>query len=237
MKMFKICLILTVFFGLVISLSAQQTENSPKKDFEEYGTERTLGQTPSNSGSKNPPINRRRKKQPIKQKKKQYVRVGRGIKISLEKQEKCQGDFNLVPSTTIFEGGDCIRAKFKLNFAGYLTIINLGTSKNEVIYSANNLSKKLKAQTEHVIPDEKGWEFYGNPGFEQFIFIVSQKPISQTTIRKYLSERNSATENSEEFEAITRDLKPRQENDSVYILVNPNRNEDPFIFRMTLKHQ
>lgn len=160
------------------------------------------------------------------------------MKMSFEMKEKCNGEFVAVSSNSVFRSGDCIRVKFRLNFKGYLTIINLGTSgTNAIIFSANQKAAGLLSNTDYFVPDALGWEFDENPGNEQFIFLLSNRPLSPTAICSYLAERNQASVNSPDFESQSRDLRRREENNSIYFFSDAFRKQDPVVFRMTIKHR
>ena len=160
------------------------------------------------------------------------------MKIWIERQTNCRGQFVSVNPTGVFQSNDCLRMRFRLNFEGFLTIINLGTSgKNEVIFPSDGQSNQIFPKTENFLPDNKGWQFDDTAGNEQIIFIVSKSAIDQSFIDGYVNKRDIVMTDSADLEVYDRDIKPRTENDSVYILSNETRLEKPLVFRMTLKHR
>lgn len=241
-QIFKIFLILTLFLGFGLSVSAQQNQNSAEQEFEEY--ERNLSQTaPTNKKtktSKKPRPTTKPTKRPTSTQtnRTRVTNVGApGMKIWIERQTSCAGQFSSVAPTAVFRSDDCIRMRFLLNFEGYLTIINLGTTgTNSIKFPLNNQSNRILPKTDYYLPDNEGWEFDETPGNEQFIFIVSRVEIKREFIEGYLNSRNAVTNNSSDFEVYDRDIKPRSEKDSIYVLSDETRLEKPIVFRMTVKH-
>ena len=87
------------------------------------------------------------------------------------------------------------------------------------------------------MPDKQGWEFDENPGNEQIVFIVSRAEINQAFVQSYVNNRSLVTNDSPDIEVYDRDVKPRSENNSVYVLSDETRLEKPLVFRMTVKHR
>lgn len=243
MKIFKKFLVLSMVFGLAASVWAQ---TSAADEFDNY---RTLGRTkptttnsnptPTNGGKTNGGKTNGGKTQPTTVTS-QKTSVGLpGMKIWLQKQVACKNGFITVLPKTVFQSGDCIRLEFKLNFEGYLTVINLGTTgANEIIYPLDNQNNKILPKINYRIPDDEGWFFDENPGSEQFIFIVSRNEINQEVIQNYLSKKGLVTEKSPDIEVYdNRDIKPRTEKKEVYVLADEEKLEKPLIFRMSVKHK
>lgn len=227
MKLFKTFLILIFFAVMTASILAQGTAED---EFEGY--DRNISQTDQTKPAKTPTP-------PAKPIKKPEYSVGKpGMKIWLERQTVCDGRFSLVAPTSVFRTGDCVRAKFRLNFEGFLTIINLGTSgMNTMIFPDKGQSGKIFPKSDYYLPDNKGWEFFADAGDEQLVFIVSNLPLDRQFIDDFLGKRNLIDQNAPDIEVYDRDLKPRTENDSVYVLADEKRLESGIIFRMTLKHR
>lgn len=245
-QLFKICLISMVLAGFVVSVSAQQNQNSAEKEFDDYEQTRNLSQTSATikvtvkkKRKKRPTPKPTSRKKPTNSTKTTVSSIGApGMKIWLERQTNCDGQFSLVAPTAIFQSDDCLRMRFRLNFNGFLTIINLGTTgKNKIIFPLEDQSNRVFPKTDNYLPDNQGWEFDENPGNEQFVFIVSRTEINQEVVQNYVNNRGLVTNNSSDFEVYDRDVKPRTEKDSVYVLSDDTRLEKSLIFRMTIKHQ
>lgn len=235
---------LMVFAGFVFA----QKNNSAEEDFDVY--ERGFGQTNAtqnnpNTGKEDPCRGKNcgrggRNTSGVKptQTPRKPTSIGMpGMRIWVEKQTNCTGQFLLVMPTATFRSVDCIRMRYRLNFEGYLTIINIGTSgKNEIIFPKQNQSNRILPSVDYYLPDAEGWEFDDNPGKEQIVFIVSRNPIERQIIDNYVTNREVAVTNSDDMEVIDRDLRPRTEKNKVYVLSDETRLEKPIIFRMTIKH-
>lgn len=256
--LFKMFLLSTIFMGLMTSISAQKTPTSAEEEFEEY---RNIKQTtlPSNNGGGRKPNNggiRRRKNGggksdktkkhskiknvATKTKNNQTSNVGLpGMKIWLERQIGGEDKFLQVVPTNIFRSGDWVRVKFQLNFEGFLTIINLGTSgKTETIFPLENQSNKIAPKTNYSIPDDEGWQFDDNEGKEELIFIVSRKPLTEKAVQEFKATKDFESQAEVSVQTTDRDLiKPKTENKSVYVLASDARLEKPLVFRLTLKHR
>lgn len=253
LQVFKICLISMVLAGFAVSVAAQQNQNSAEKEFDDYEQTRNLSQTSATTSATNKvtvkkKIKKRPTPKPTTTQRKKLTNSNKttvssvgapGMKIWLERQTNCNGQFSLVAPTAIFQSDDCLRMRFRLNFEGFLTIINLGTSgKNDVIFPLENQPNRVFPKTDNYLPDNQGWEFNENPGREQFVFIVSRTETNQEVVQNYVNNRGLVTNNSSDFEVYNdRDVKPRTEKDSVYVLSNDTRLEKPLVFRMTIKHQ
>ncbi|HSK74297.1 MAG TPA: DUF4384 domain-containing protein [Pyrinomonadaceae bacterium] len=249
MRFFKIFLPLIIFGAFVTSLSAQEAPLSAKEEFEEY--ERNFSQvketkasvktkvSPPHSSLPKPSKKPTAIKNRVPRRKKQASSVGSpGMKIWLEKQTGCAGSFRLVAPTSVFKTGDCVRARFRLNFEGYLTIVNRGSSGSvEKIFPLENQSNKIYPKTDNFIPDNRGWEFYDQAGNENLFFIVSKQPLRDDIFREIQGKQNARRQSAGDLEVYDRDLKPRTEKNEVFILAGEKRLEKPLIFRLTLKHR
>ncbi len=234
-----ICLVIFVSFGF-----AQVKTDTATEDFDEY--ERNFDErTPTPKRTKTrTPIRTPRGKTPTPTPKPTPTpikSVGKpGMKIWLERQISCDGEkpFLIVKPTTVFQTGDCVRVRFRLNFSGYLTIINLGTSgKNRTLFPEENQSNKLALKTDYYLPETGSWKFKGEPGNEQLVFIVSKSPMKKTNADDYDGSRSFGDENSDAVEINDKDIVPLTENEEVYILSDDTRLEKPLEFRMTIRHR
>lgn len=255
MKIF--CVFLQLMF--FVALSSVAYAQSAKEDFDEY--ERNFSQITANSkpfsasgslsiepsgkpprpGTKGKPPRKPTppQKPPTVKPKVTAPNVGLpGMKIWLEKQTNCKGAFATVAPTSVFETGDCVRVKFRLNFDGYLTIINRGSSGSiDKIYPLKNQSNRISPKTDNFIPDNRGWEFYNEAGNENLFFIVSKAPIENENHREIEGFSGSDDDSDDVTEVYDRDLRPRTEKNEVFVLANETRLEKPLIFRLTLKHR
>ena len=252
-KNHKILIFLTLLLGLFGSATAQNSATSAENDFNNY--ERGLIQTPIAKPSKKFQRSKPRPKpsQPLKSKQSKNQpavkpkttspeppqNVGLpGIKVWFERQNGCEGIFSSVAPTSVFTTGDCVRVRFKTNFEGYLTIINFGTSgSKKVIFPFDGLSNRIASKSENYLPDSKGWEFTGTAGNERLFFIVSSSPSDKKYSDVITENRASKSDDSSAVEIYDRDLTPRTENDSVYVMADEQKLEKALIFRLTLKHR
>lgn len=252
LKIICLSIFLLGMFGVV---SAQENPASAEEQFDVY--ERNITQTPPPKTRKNPTISKKttisnskitaKLSKPtaspvVRPKndstKKVQVSGLPGMKIWLERQIECDGQFFAVAPTSVFKSGDCLRAKFRLNFDGYLTIINLGTSrKNTVIFPLEDQNNRIYPKTENYLPDNQGWEFDEEQGNEQLIFIISRLNIPAKFIKDLVNNRELIAADAPDIEVYDRDLKPRTEKSSVYFLASEARLEKPLVFRLTLKHR
>ena len=257
MKIFSLFL-QVIFFASVCSIvSAQDSTSTAKEDFESY--ERNFSQVtvtpkplaPRNNISTKPTaspgpgsVKTPRKTVALKNNtgsSKTNVSAATGLpgmKIWLEKQTSCTGAFSLVAPTSIFTNGDCVRVKFRLNFEGYLTIINRASSGSiDKIYPLKDQNNKISPKTDNLIPDNQGWEFFDQKGNENLFFIVSKLPLKNEIHREIENQEINENESSQPAEVYDRDLKPRTEKNEIFVLANETRLEKPLIFRLTLKHR
>lgn len=167
--------------------------------------------------------------------------VGKGgMKIWLEKQVGCDESkwFIKVAPTSVFYTGDCVRAKFQLNFPGYLTIYNLGTSGvKKKLFPKDAQSKLILPKKTDYLPHEKGWRFEGEPGTEQLFFVVSKLPLKSDVIDESVGCRDLTDDCSTDMEIRGKDLVEVTENDEVFVMGDETRLEKPIVFRLALKHR
>lgn len=248
MKSFRLVITLIIFAVFNSSLAAQEAERSAKEEFEEY--ERNFSQVVKTNASVKTVVSAARpaprkppkqvtKKKTVTERKNQTSSVGSpGMKIWLEKQTDCAGRFRLVAPTSVFRTGDCVRARFRLNFEGYLTVINRGSSGAiEKIFPLENQSNKIYPKTDNFIPNNQGWEFYDEAGNENLFFIVSKQPLRDDIFREIQGKSTIKTQTAGDLEVYDRDLRPRTEKNEVYVLAGEKRLEKPLVFRLTLKHR
>lgn len=239
MKYFSIFLLLTAFsaFGAAsVFAQAAPARPSAKEEFESY--ERNFSQVePAKPVAK--PAKPAKKPVPTKKPTAKPIVASTGMpgmKIWLEKQAGCKGAYLLAAPSSIFKTGDCVRARFRLNFQGYLTIFNYGSSGAiDRIYPLENQGNRIAPKTDHFLPDNRGWEFFNETGNENLFFIVSKLPLADNVIEEIESRRNITSDSPEEI--YDRDLRPRTEKDEIFILAGEARLEKPLIFRLALKHR
>ncbi|HMS38638.1 MAG TPA: DUF4384 domain-containing protein [Pyrinomonadaceae bacterium] len=235
--LFAVCLVIFAAFGF-----AQVKTNSAKEEFEIYGRggigEDTPIQTRTPIGGIKPQGGGIKKTPTLSKSPTPIRSVGKpGMKIWFERQIGCKKNFVRVAPTTIFRSGDCIRVQFWLNFTGYLTVINNGTTGTKrVIFPAENQSNQVFPKTPYYLPDNGGVKFDANPGNEQLIFIASKLPLKESIVEDSVKNRK-ITEESPDIEIYERDLVPRIEKNDVYILEDETKLSEALVFRMTLKHR
>lgn len=246
MKVYKVILPLIIFALFVFNAAAQQTPRSAQEEFDEY--ERNFHQVTKSKSTEKKPFSKPSSKPNAKSKAAAKSRITKtksasgvglpGLKIWLEKQTGCAGAFLLAAPSSVFKTGDCVRARFRLNFEGYLTIVNYGSSGSiNKIFPLNNQENKIFPKTDNFIPDNRGWEFYNESGNENLFFVVSKLPLSDDIFREIQSKGNQKIENFRDLEVYDRDLKPRTEKSEIFVLAAEERLEKPLIFRLTLKHR
>ena len=241
----EISLLLATLLALNINILAQETDRSAQNEFEGYARNPKFSSTPSNKirkQGKNPlPKTANTKIQPAVKvpEKSQVATVGKpGMKIWFERQLRCEGSFSPVAPTSVFNSGDCVRARFRLNFEGYLTIVNLGSSGvKKQIFPSEGLDNLTDANSDNYLPHNGGWQFDDTAGTEQLFFVVSNSQFDKNYVNEFKTKRELITNDSLEIEIYDRDLIPRTEDNSVYILANEKRLEKVLVFRVALKHR
>lgn len=232
--LFIVCFVIFAAFGF-----AQVKTDSAKEDFEDYERGGIGESTPTPTRTPKIPQGGRITPTP-KPSATPIRRVGkRGMKIWFERQIGCDKtkSFRTVAPTTAFSTGDCVRVKFQLNFLGYLTIVNIGTSgKRNDIFPDTDQSNEISPRTTYYLPKKGAWKFQGNPGNEQLIFIVSKSLQKKPDVDNSVKDKE-ITEKSPDLEAYDRDIVAVTEDDEVYVLGDETKFEDAIVFRITLKHR
>lgn len=255
MKIFKTILPLLFLSALGFSAAAQQaTERTAEQEFEDYDRNfsqvekvgkavvKSLPTKPTKALPKTPKVNVAVKTPAPKiSAPSPAIPTGTGLpgmKIWFEKQTGCAGAFATVAPASVFKSGDCVRARFRLNFEGYLTIVNYGSSGSfRQIFPQEKQDNKISPKSDYFIPDNQGWEFDAEAGDENLFFIVSSALLTADARAEIKSRRDAKTEGARESEVYDRDLKPRTEKNEVFILANETRLAKPLVFRLTLKHR
>ena len=104
------------------------------------------------------------------------------ITIRLEKRS---GDHaTKVPQNTVFKAGDILRFQLTSSMAGYLYVVDKGSSgtTSTLFPGANSLHGDNRIEPGHgyLVPaDGDGWfEVTGQPGFDVLYFLVSETPMN-----------------------------------------------------------
>jgi hypothetical protein len=95
--------------------------------------------------------------------------VGISYKLALQRQN---GDFTVVPKSHIFMTGDRVRLLVRTNNAGYLTILNIGSSGNTNVL----FNDYVEGRTVYEIPRGTNFKFVGAPGEEKVLIMLSANP-------------------------------------------------------------
>jgi hypothetical protein len=95
--------------------------------------------------------------------------VGISYKLALQRPN---GDFTVVPKSHIFMTGDRVRLLVRTNNAGYLTILNIGSSGNTNVL----FNDYVEGRTVYEIPRGTNFKFVGAPGEEKVLIMLSANP-------------------------------------------------------------
>ena len=85
---------------------------------------------------------------------------------------KPNGDFTIVPKSHTFRTGDRAKLIVRTNKAGYLTILNIGSSGNTNVL----FNEYVEARTLYEIPKNTNFRFVGAPGTEKVLIMLSANP-------------------------------------------------------------
>jgi hypothetical protein len=103
-----------------------------------------------------------------------------GLRYSILKKES-SGSIEVDPDT-VFRSGDRIRLRVDVNTAGYLYIINRGTSGNwnPLFPSAKiaNGDNRVHKETQYEIPPGYVFTFDEQPGTERLFIVFSRQPVT-----------------------------------------------------------
>jgi hypothetical protein len=95
--------------------------------------------------------------------------AGISYKLALMKPN---GDFTIVPKSHTFRTGDRAKLIIRTNRAGYLTILNIGSSGNTNVL----FNDYVEARTLYEIPKNTNFRFVGAPGTEKVLIMLSANP-------------------------------------------------------------
>lgn len=97
------------------------------------------------------------------------------IRLGVEKQEGTA--WKKVDSSLVFAAGDKLRFHISSNFAGYLYVMNHGTSgAYELLFprSDTGADNSIEAQKDYVVPAVQGWfKVTGPPGHDIVYWVIS----------------------------------------------------------------
>lgn len=90
------------------------------------------------------------------------------------------GHVQRVSSKREFRSGDAIRLNVQTNRAGYLYVVNLGSSGlAKQLFPAEGKSVKVSAGKAYSVPGKGRIRFDSTPGTEEVLMLLSPQPISQ----------------------------------------------------------
>jgi hypothetical protein len=110
------------------------------------------------------------------------VTTGRpGVRVRIELDRG--GRVRWVSPKTTFQAGDRVRFHFNMNFAGYVVIINQGSSgKRMLLFPYEGVSNRVGRTADYTVPQGEAWfEFDRTAGDEQLTFIMSKREIQEVT--------------------------------------------------------
>jgi hypothetical protein len=104
------------------------------------------------------------------------------VTLKVERQEK--EAWHLMDAATVFKNGDHVRFKVSANFAGYLYVMNHGTSGSyELLFprSDTGADNHVEAAKEYVVPAAvQGWfKVSGPAGYDTVYMLVSPVEMTQ----------------------------------------------------------
>lgn len=104
-----------------------------------------------------------------------------GVKVRVELDRG--GRARWVSTKTSFRAGDKVRFHFAMNFAGYVAILNEGSSgKRSLLFPYEGVSNRVGRTADYTVPQGEAWfEFDDTPGMEQLTFIMSKREIPEVT--------------------------------------------------------
>ena len=164
-KFFLIKIIILMFITVVL---AQEPEGA-RDLFVKYEDE-----TPSTSANKPNTTSASKPANTSNSLTKPAGRPGMKLRIELNRD----GQTSFVPANTQFRSGDKIKFHFRLNFPGYIAVVNIGTSGKSSILSYSRYDGN--SRSEYVIPKGNASIAFDNrPGVEKVGFFISSKPIGE----------------------------------------------------------
>ena len=95
------------------------------------------------------------------------------IKLAVERQDAA--GWKPVDSATVFEAGDKLRFKVSATFAGYLYVMNHGTSgAYELLFprSDTGADNSIEARKEYIVPAAQGWFKVTGPAGHDIVYWV-----------------------------------------------------------------
>ncbi len=102
------------------------------------------------------------------------------IRLEQKKKDVVQG----VPQNTVFRNGDILRLRLTSQIAGYLYVVDKGTTgSTATLFPATNTASgenRIEVNRSYLVPaDGDGWfEVSGPAGFDTLYFLVSSTPIA-----------------------------------------------------------
>jgi len=165
-----------------------------------------------------------------------------GMKISLQRQINCVGDWRKVTASEVFNTSDCFIVVFKANFTGKLLIVNQGTSgRNTIIFPNRDQKNGMERRVEYSLPHDKGFKFKAPAGTEKIIFLMSTTAIPKATLNSLKltedDEGSSAVSVTDSKGKVDKNVEAVEEASDLYVLAKQRRLAKPVIVRLTLKHR
>lgn len=164
-------------------------------------------------------------------------KVGRpGSQLMIELNR--DGMISMVSPKTVFRSGDQVRFHFKVNFTGYVAVINKGSSgKLRLVFPYEEVSNMVTPTASYNIPQGNRWyKFDDQPGQEHLTFIMSRKPIThlnQLTAAAHMDLEKLDTQ----ARARGRDLDLTVEDNAGYVLTDEQALSQPLGFSVILVHR
>lgn len=135
---------------------------------------------------------------------------GAEVSIELNRNGKT---FKAAPDT-VFYSGEHFRIHVKLNFTGYIAIINKGPSGAEkLLYPYDGKTKSLPPSKSFSVPLGTWYNFDETKGIETVIVIISRKPIP--VIEKFWNEGKVVKKDGEPTVATTQKQKTERHDENM----------------------
>jgi hypothetical protein len=185
-----------------------------------------------------------------------------GVKVRILLKRGNQDERYVSPNET-FYSGDKIKLAFDINFSGYITLLNVGSSgKISMLYPYVGTDAAIEpSEDQQLIPaNKKDWISFDNrPGTEKISVVFSTNPIESVNETIALSKQSDGADSDGEAynasgpksQSILTDLnsstlkrsKSRDlfietvKDDATYVVAESSFLAEPAAFVITLKHQ
>jgi serine/threonine-protein kinase len=109
--------------------------------------------------------------------------IGPGLRYRLTRRTPDGAESDVDPAATIFHSGDRVRFTFESNIAGFLYVVQQGSSGRwTVLFPGPNINggrNAVERAAEYQVPSGDWFLFDANPGTEQLFVLLSREPLQQ----------------------------------------------------------